>query len=338
MQTRLMLAMSFFNNIEDALKTARAFATQGCGQMQVVLGLETEAPREAVAQRLLRCAGAWDEIWLWDKTCDPFVLSGWRESGLPNPFYTSYSYGGAVNRLHALAKVAGCTHLVRVDPNSWPPSSLAGLLDRHVKAAQTANTVSGQYHGRVALRDEFVRSESRAEYYQLIQQQTGVDPRRGKQLTGGAAFTFRVGVSPALPFDGAMVWASDDGFFQVIDPGGSMVDPTSLIGRDAPGYPLSWKQYISRLANAVILRECHLGNREPEVIQSAVRGFLKALAPLLNPEHVSALASINPMELPLHSVLAGYDNYLALRATWTEVLSEIERRTSVVNMRLRAQR
>jgi hypothetical protein len=334
MSPRVMLGMSFFKNIVAALDTARAFATVDYQDVQVVLGFETESAREDVERDLLQRAGAWTEIWLWDKNCDAPVMERWEQTGLPFPFYAKYSYGGAVNRLHLLAKIARCTQLVRVDPGTWPLDDFASLLETNVLATRNGLIVSGQYDDRIALRDEFVLEQRRGEYYSLIYECTGVDPRPGRQLTGGAAFIVPVGSQPALAFNGPMVWASDDGFFQVIDPTGCRVSPDSSVGRNAPGYPLSWIHYISRLANAVILYECHKGNRDPSRIKSTVRRFLQVLAPLCIPQYGEQIQIFDLSEVPIRETLGGYDNYEDLRKCWPAVVSEIERRLSKFTLKL----
>jgi hypothetical protein len=106
-----------------------------------------------------------------------------------------------VNRLLLLAHALRCSYLVRVDPGTLPPKeSLDAVIDRHVRAINRGLTVvSGQYEGRLAVRDDYLTEEAnRQEYFETIGRFVGVDPNI--QVTGGPAFTSPVPGVPAIPF------------------------------------------------------------------------------------------------------------------------------------------
>lgn len=339
---KVMLAMSFFKNYEEARETARRFCSALGGHNRIVLGIETEANRDENlpdAQRPMSDfldeikQDKWPEVFLWDKNCDK-VLDSWAEH-LPLPFYHKYSYGGAVNRLLSLAKTANCDYLVRVDPGTAPIDNFANLVSSHIEkiAKGEARVVSGQYTKRIALRNDFVPDGQRAEYYQFILKYTGVDSRPGKQVTGGAAFTISVMGPPAIPFNGAMVWASDDGYFQFVFPDSALVIAGNRVDRGEPGYGMAPLVYFVRLANMVILHGLHSGFDKLQARYHA-HEFLEKLSNFLDENHQKTYefnSARDSLDKSVDAVVDGYENYKLLKDAWQDVIEVLNDRIKNLN-------
>lgn len=337
---KVMLGMSFFKNHAEARKTARAFSDVLGVDNLAVLGLETELSRdenlpesqETMANFLNEGMHEnWPRLYLWDKNCDRQVLQDWAEN-LPMPFYEKFSYGGAVNRLLALAKVAGCEYLIRVDPGTAPPYYFQQLINYHVSKLEQdkAKVVSGQYTDRIALRDNFVPSDKKEAYYQFIRDYTGVDPRHNKQVTGGAAITIAVAGPPAIPFDGARVWASDDGYFQLIFPSKALILPESIVPRTDPGYPMPGTEYFVRLASMVVLCELHKGSEKPRAKDKGSE-FFERLMEYLDSERQEVFdieSAKEELRGLIEVIFEGYNNYKHLNENWLAVIEELDKRTS----------
>ncbi len=322
----IMLGTSFFGKHDVAAATLARFCEALRGNAHVALGLETEESRgDPKVRRLL------SEIqrspfrgYLWDGEFNRAFLGRWP-GGLPMPFYRGYSYGGAVNRLLALARKAGCDYLVRIDPGTAPLADFSYIIERHVRMVLSgeALVVSGQYTGRPAIRNDFVPEARMGDYYRLVRESTGVDPSPGRQLTGGAACTTATDSVPAIAFEGVMVWGSDDGFFQTfLEPRLARVVSESRVYRTGPGVTLNRKKYFLRLAYAVVLRQRQLGVVEEQSALCAAQKFLDALADLVDP----AMAPIDARnELDIRAVFEGFENYGRLKAAWKEVVAAIDR-------------
>lgn len=335
---RVMLGMSFFKNHADAKKTAKEFSDRLCAQRWIVLGIETEASRKQNLPDLEEPMTAlleelrnqnWPEVYVWDKDCDEQVLAQWPKA-LSMPFYHNHSYGGAVNRLLALAKVAGCGYLVRVDPGTAPSDNFVDVVSSHVKKLCNgeARVVSGQYTDRIALRDNFVPPERREDYYKFIQEYTGIDPHPNKQVTGGAALTIAVTGPPAIPFNGAMVWASDDGYFQLAFPNSAVVVLESRIPRTDPGgHARTGIDYFVRLASMVVLHELHKGCDEPQA-EHRTQEFLKRLVAYLDTKHGEDFDNIKAyteLKIRIKIISEGYKDYNLLQDHWRDVINELGR-------------
>ena len=341
-KARVMLAFSFFDNYVAAKTTAKSFGTVAYNQ-DVVLGLETEQPRNSsnVIDVVDKAGTVWgpSRVFLWDESDTKRLLASWQATGLPFPFFGKYSYGGAVNRLVALAKRERCEYLVRVDPGTEPIGDFGGAVDRHIHSlGVNLKVVSGQYTQRLAIRDEFVPESIRSSYLDLIHECTGIDPRPGRQVTGGAAFTVNVAAGPpAIPFDHLdpnqvklMVWGSDDGFFQtLLGPLGAAVDFKTFIKRADPGVKLSIPGYVERLSNAVALREAQKGFGDIPAILGSIDRFRDRLKEILR-QHPSSIQSANQISamppvspLTAESVLNGYRNYVDLVDQWPSVSASL---------------
>lgn len=331
-----MLGTSFFGKHDMVANTVGLFCEALREHGPIVLGLETEESRDdpKVASLLSAIRGGspkGSEGYLWDQKCNRAVLKQWPDE-LPMPFYHNYSYGGAVNRLLALARIANCDYLVRVDPGTAPLSGFPEVVDRHVGmiSAGKARVVSGQYTGRPAVRAHFVLADRADEYYRFIYDYTGVDPSPEKQVTGGAAFAVAVSGPPAIPFDGAMVWASDDGFFQAsLGQGLAKVLVESRIYRTDFGVTLNLKQYFCRLAHMVVLHERQRNNADERAARRIAQKFLDNLVDFVDPalrqagefkevEFIDARKELNTSV-----VFEGCDNYRELLSNWLQVIEAL---------------
>lgn len=306
-------------NLDKAIKTAKELAAMGSANRCLVL--ETEMSRKDLPSDLLTQLGAWDEVWIWDAECTKAVLDQWP-AHLPLPFYRGISYGGNVNHLLILAALARRLCLVRFDPGTTPLGDPADFVALHEAALSCGKIISGQYDGRIALRDDFVAALNRTQYYMLIRKCTGVDPRPDQQITGGAQLARLIRSKPDIPFDNAMTWASDDDFIRHYYPNDAFVDRVAKVGRKDPGYPQECDQYVKRLANAVVLHERHRGNSNREQVLALLADFLEALKVLVMPERTKDVASVDPATLRIETIFSGYDNYVALADAWPTVLDK----------------
>ena len=334
--SKVMLGMSFFKNHKDAKRTAWQF----CDAIQsseirgrVVLGLETgysamnvlHESSERLHEWLTELTKTnWPEIYVWDDGCQ--VLEDWPIE-LPKPFYPGFSYGGAVNRLLGLAAIAKCNYLVRVDPGTAPHGDFAQVVNRHIGEIASGNlkVVSGQYTDRIALRDDFVKGDQLDEYYDFVCEWTGIDPRSPSdvppvhlgQVTGGAAFTVAVGGPPVIVFDGAPVWASDDGYFRLEYSGKAGVDRETQVSREeAGGHAREPGEYPVRLVSMVVLNELRKKHSLDVALKKADL-FLDRLASLVREDKPfdceKAKADLRQRSIAIKD---GYQNYPELRRRW----------------------
>lgn len=335
-QTKVMLGMSCFKaSHAQASATAEAFAKTLCEDDRLVLGVETDGlSRDSAEMRKFvqnRLAEPWSDgrVYLWDELTDRHFFEHWP-SDCPMPFYGGsqvFSYGGAVNRILALAAFAGCQYLVRVDPGTAPPYYFREMIREHINAidASRADVVSGQYTDRIALRDDFVPREKRAQYYEFVQCYTGIDPHR--QVTGGAAFTMNVAVGPVpIPFPGfTPVWASDDGVYATICGSKALVLSESRVLRTDPGAAARHgKEYPVRLASMVVLRQLLAGSTESDAM-SAGGEFLEELKSRgFYQQFIAHEAKVELCSRTLN-IAAGVKNYGKLRERWPELVPALAR-------------
>lgn len=326
---KMMLGMSLFKaNCGEASHTAQAFSKALWKEDDVVLGVETDGlGRDTPEMRQFimdRLSEGWSEkrVYLWDEESDKTFFGNWPSSQ-PMPFYPGFSYGGAVNRILTLAKLAGCQYLVRVDPGTAPPDNFREMVRNHIKAIteSEAEVVSGQYTDRIALRDDFIPTEKRDDYYEFIRVSTGVNPHR--QITGGAAFTLNVTAGPPpIPFPGfTPVWASDDGLYSTVCEGKALVLADSRVLRTDPGQAARHgEEYPVRLASMVTLRKLLTGCSEKDAVSAGCifleelksRGFYQQFDPS---EAKKKLQERSP------NVIGGWRNYAKLRRLWKDTIT-----------------
>jgi hypothetical protein len=245
------------------------------------------------------------------------------------PFFRKVSYGGNVNHLLILLGLLNRRYAIRFDPGTWPFEDPALFVRRHSDDLAVGRIVSGQYSDRIALRDDFIidNEQTKEHYYKLVQDHTDVNPRRGRQVTGGASLLRPAGSKPDMAFDGVMIWASDDGFLKhLYGDQETKVDGTETVGRNTPGYPQECDQYLRRLVNAVVLHQCKKGNRDRAAIVSIVRVFLDGLKSLVKEARVPDVNSVDADETPIENILSGYDNHCRLTVEWTAVVTEATQR------------
>lgn len=332
-QVKVMLAMSFFKaSVSEANKTARVFAEALPDSSKIVLGVETDGlARETEEMKGFvreRLSEPWGErrVYVWDDSTDKRFFPNWP-SHHPKPFYDGFSYGGTVNRLIALAALAGCQYLVRVDPGTAPPYYLTEMLRRHIGAIESgeAAIASGLYTDRIALRDDFVPQDKKGAYYDFVQLYTGVDPH--KQITGGAAFTVKVAAGPpAIPFPGfTPVWASDDGLYATICGNKAVLFPESRVHRSDPGQAARHgKEYPVRLASMVVLRQLFSGVSEGDAIGAGME-FLQQLTERGFYRQFMLVDANAELAKRAQNIVAGRKNYESLRERWSEIVQEIAR-------------
>ncbi|MBW2737796.1 MAG: hypothetical protein JRE64_02880 [Deltaproteobacteria bacterium] len=327
---KVMLGMSLFKaNCEDASRTALAFSKVLRKDAHVALGVETGGMgRDSLEMSRFindRLLETWSEkrVYVWDAYSDKKFFDRWR-SNQPMPFYQGFSYGGAVNRMLVLAKLAGCEYLVRVDPGAAPPYYFREMVRHHVNVIASGNdveVVSGQYTDRMAIRDEFLPKEKRADYYEFIQMYTGVNPYR--QITGGAAFTLNVTAGPPpIPFpDFTPVWASDDGVYATVSGSKAVVLPESRIFRTEPGPAARYgEEYPVRLASMVILQMLFEGCSESDAANAGCK-FLEELKSRGFYEQYNPSVAKEKLQERTPSVISGWRNYAELRRVWRDIIT-----------------
>lgn len=353
MSLRIMLATSYAGgNYANAIHTLQLyrdyFLRKPKPECCVVLGLETlealyknyeSAPVTPLRTLLQIRDQRWTEIYYWDGSIDSFVRSQ-LPPDLPKPFFASFSYGAALNRMLVLSKLANCEYMVRVDPGTRPPENFWDIIEQNIEQLNSgkALVISGRYEDRLAVRDDYVYkdAEKLKRYYNFIKEMTGIDPQ--SQVTGGGAFAVRVPGIPAIPFepyklaDGSeeltLVWGSDDALFQIYPPRGAIPDDTAIIPRhDKVGYPKSPKVYFSGIAGMVHFRAVLDG--KGSATRESVDEFIDSLNQFLDPR-----LPVNKGQLPLtpqmirseflQKIEEGYRNFSSLRERWLEVLSRIE--------------
>jgi len=319
---RILLGLSFFNQTAEVTDTLRSFLTLlEDGTYEVVLGLENEKARSEIGPVLQSLqAQGWPACYLWDDIVNRSALQ-LLEPDTARPFFATFSYGAAVNRLLLLAAAAHCDCLVRLDPGTASPPNIARLVDRHLNAlSQGKKVISAQYSARVAIRDDFVPEPKRLDYYTLIQTATGIDCRPGQQVTGGAAMTICTEGPPAIVFDNVKVWASDDGFFQVaFGDDATEVQREITITRSEPGFGLELSAYVARVGAMVMLRHAVIGSDAGRALREArefVRNIAAFVAPGYSYDPEAADRAITPQ---VGTVYDGYENYRQLTKGWTSI-------------------
>lgn len=326
---RILLGLSFFNQTAEVTDTLKSFLNlYESGTYEVVLGLENEKARSEIGPVLkaLQSQG-WPTCYLWDDAVNRAALQ-FLEPTAAKPFFSTFSYGAAVNRLLVLGVAAGCEYLVRLDPGTSSPPNMAQLVDRHLNAlSHGKKVISAQYSARVAIRDDFVPQAQRSDYYSFVRTSTGIDCRPGQQVTGGAAMTIPTEGPPAIVFDNVKVWASDDGFFQVaFGDNATEVQREIAITRSEPGFGLELSAYVARVAAMVMLRHAVRGNDSNRALREA-REFVRSIAAFVTPQYSYdpevADRSITPQ---VGAVYDGYENYLQLTKDWSSIATRLIQR------------
>ena len=326
---RILLGLSFFNQTVEVTHTLKTFLNLiKNGSYEVVLGLENEKASSEIGPVLqaLQSQG-WPACYLWDDVVNRSALQ-LLDTGDARPFFATFSYGAAVNRLLLLAVAADCECLVRLDPGTASPEDMARLLGRHLNAlSQGKKVISAQYSARVAIRDDFVPQAQRSEYYSLVRRATGIDCRPGHQVTGGAAMTIATDGPPAIVFDDVKVWASDDGFFQVaFGEDATEVQREVTITRSEPGFGLELSAYVTRVAAMVMLRHAVTASDRSVALREA-RKFVRRVSAFVEPQYSYdpdvADRSITPQ---VGAVYDGYENYRKLTRDWPSIAVRLIKR------------
>jgi len=232
---------------------------------------------------------------VWDRGVDKMVETELANNGISSrPIYSDFNYGSIVNKGLLLANEVECRYLVRIDPGTMPPAcgydtilkEHIALID-HESASQKQVVVSRGYEGRIAVRDIFCIPHKVRKHHNLVKKFTKV--KVYSQITGGALFTSRIPGVPAIPFEMAgegcltLVWASDDGFFQLLeDTRGSKILKGLEVPRfDPVGKPKTTFEYYRGLAGMVFLSSL-IGSADNDSPTEAVNRFIRRLKPLLN--------------------------------------------------------
>ena len=331
--SRILLTVGYVSsNAVSARRTIEEFgryfrANTHC-RYEVSLGVET-----SVEQRpgLAQFGRFFPTLYIWDDGATLRALKALR--GRPQPFSSGFSYGGYLNRVLILSRLAGCDYLLRVDPGTLPPGDLWNMIQRQAVALERHRVVSGVYADRLAFRDNlYARPSMRQPYLALIAKETGVALQR--QITGGALFMVASPGIPAIPFeqwsvaDPTLVWGSDDAIFQ--DAGiESYVFTKHKVPRHDPfGKAKPPVEYFRGVAGMVYLS--HL--RRNNAARSAVRTFIRDLNEFLEPSLAENQGSRFPLAEDdvappqfLDGIDSGYANYLQLRTGWNEVVDDVVR-------------
>lgn len=337
-QFTIMLGASFYKNTDQLLETLESFSpgktTASC---KLVVGLENELHKDDIPPTKrgtslfeeLRGQG-WDACCLWDDELNRTGMSVLRGT-IARPFYGNFSYGAAVNRLMLLANMAGASILVRIDPGARCGSDFGKLLQRHLElvAKNPGCIISAQYSGRQAIRDEFVASENRPGYYELVYRYTGINPAPGCQLTGGAAFTMTADCLPAIPFDGVRVWGSDDGFFQVMEPTKTIVQREYAVERAEAGFGMDVTAYMERVANMVVLKVLFDGLSVDDGYEMAVQFVDEVRSIVEQGQRFDKELCLIRVKSVVLSIRQGYANYAELKKCWRDLQRTMRERIPV---------
>lgn len=339
-EPKIMFGMSFFrDSIDYAKRTAEEFSKALWKEHQVALGIEIDGLNrtdDGVRSFLDDCLHEnWfgNLVYIWDQKCDEKFFADWP-SHLPMPFYKEgFSYGGAVNRILVLAKLAGCNFLVRIDPGTAPPYYFQQMAHYHTMKIKEGEVkvISGLYTDRIALRDNFVPAEKKYEYYQFVNEYTGVNPQR--QITGGAAFTLSVsGGPPPIPFDGfTPVWASDDGLYEALIGNESLVLSQSRVLRMDPGIVARrGEEYPVRLASMVVLHELIKGF-DRNTAENVAYMFLEELKNRGYCVDYSRNTAKNKLRSRINNIVNGFHNYKSLEKEWSQVIDKAAKIASSSN-------
>ncbi len=334
---KILLGLSFYKQVHEVVDTLKSFATAAYNsKYEIALGLQNDVPVNeiplldngiSIFDTLKR--QKWPACYLWDATVNSSVMTHLNtKTGLP--FFYNFSYGSALNRLLVLAKMSGSDYLIRIDPGTRCPLEFDKLIDIHIDSLCNGQKkiVSAQYSNRLAIRDEFVPESQRADFYQLVYSFTGIDPAPGRQLTSGAALTVSTTDGPpAIAFDGVNVWASDDGFFQILYTGRTDIQDRIKILREKPGFELTLSRYLARIASMVVLS--HLFNNRPSAqIWDVLNQFLKDIQRCISKQAMRTYDNqqvLTQLRSNFDAIVEGYENYKLLNANWNIIVERILR-------------
>ena len=354
MVEKVLLGIDFVgDNFPAALYSIQqwwAYANRG-GQHACMFGISnfcdrsTPLPRAAGLTpndglRIISSFVPKEQLVQWTSDIDAALLGKVEANGgRSQPFYPEFSYGSVVNRLLLLAASHGCDYLVRIDPGTLPPreGTFAEWMKKHQDEikADPRIAVSRRYAERLALRDMFVQKERRDDHAKLVEQFTGIDVQ--KQVTGGAMLTLKTPGTPAICFPGGagptLVWASDDGAYQVLG-NGRLLDDGKEEHRvrrfDPEGKPKKPREYYRGILGAVYLKALR-DKVEGEKARERADGFIKAL--LLEPQILDdekckevdpqwcetfTHDSIAPKEF-VEAIRKGYKNHQTLLREWDKM-------------------
>lgn len=351
-----MLSLSFSGgNWENAVETLKRFRkAYSSDRFSIIVGIETNGDRNSELPWSNKATNdvfseirnqGWNDFIFWDEQLSQLIFDKNILKDLPKPFYKSFSYGSAVNRMLLLAKYKQCDFMARIDPGTESPQDkdICDLLQPHVDMLNKDPkliAISGQYEGRLAIRDNNIYCYKKEEYLNFIEKMTGINPKN--QVTGGALFTFKVPGIPLIPFepynppDGlTFVWASDDGFLQNLGLA-KVCDVTKIPRFDSVGMPKSPNEYFSGVGGMVYLNALMKKNLVEakkilyDFIVELDNSFLCASLPI-NKGNVPLSLDFIPTEY-LIKIEEGWDNYRQLREQWDEVISTILNDTNVQNL------
>lgn len=278
------------------------------------------------------------QIAQWTTDVDAKLISELEGNGIQSrPFYSAFNYGSVVNRLLLLASALDCQYLVRVDPGTLPPrdKTFLDLMTEHERmiGSERRAVVSRRYANRLALRDMFVREGLAGQHAEKVKSFTGIDVH--SQITGGAMLTFSAPGTPAvcLPTGAGLtlVWASDDGIYQVLDEtkaNSKMLSEGPVERFDAVGKPKNPREYYRGILGAVYLKAVRDG-QDIDAARTTAESFVTELAQdILDDQKCSEIDSawrstfvateIAP-EAFVEAIRGGWDNYCKLRVEWEKI-------------------
>jgi hypothetical protein len=327
----ILLAISYVaSNAASARRTIYEFGNyfrlNADARYDVSLGVVVRAERRF---ELASFGRQFPSIYVWDDDTTGRALAALI--GCPQPFYSGFSYGGYVNRVMILSRLAGCDYLLRVDPGTLPPVDLWSMIETQLAALQTHGIVSGVYQDRLAFRDNlYVRRSMRDDYLACIARQTGVTLQQ--QITGGALFMVATPGVPAIPFpewsvgNPTLVWGSDDAIFQNCGIKSRVFTEHKVPRHDPFGKAKSPLEYFRAVVGAVYLN--HLRGDTPA--STSVGAFIKDLNEFLDPsldENQGTRFPLQPDDVAPPDFLAciesGYANHLRLIGDWSNVVDHV---------------
>ncbi len=331
--SRILLAVSYTaSNAASAQATIREFGKyfqrNADSRHEVLLGVESGADRRA---DLAQFEHLFPEIYLWDVDATVRALSALQ--GRPQPFFPGFSYGGYVNRVLILSRLAGCDYLIRVDPGTLPPMGLWSMIETQAVALRSDDVVSGVYRDRLAFRDKLYAGRSlRHGYLAFIARQTGITLHR--QITGGALFMIASPGIPAVPFEEwslgnpTLVWGSDDAVFQRSGINSRVFTEHKVPRHDPFGKAKPAVEYFRGIVGMVYLNRL----RRNDAARTSVASFIEALNGFLDDSLEENRESRIPLQEQdvapapfLDSIDSGYANYLLLLDHWTDVVDDVRR-------------
>jgi hypothetical protein len=339
------LGISFYKDWKPALQTTEDFAARlGRRRASVPLLLELDLePTDRlndgvpVQEALQRFAGqGWRDVRIWTRDTTEKVHHGWP-AGLDNPFDRGFSYGGIAVKIQALARQAGCDHVVRTDPGCRAPDDLPAAIRRHLECIEqgAADLVCGRYDRRYAIRTDFLpdappdaHAESRDELFRLVEAFTRVVPER--QIVGGALNTFPTQGPPPPPFDDVKIVLSDDGFMGTVLGARAVIDPSTVIPRSKPGLFLTSHDYRVRLSMMAALDRLWDGKPVANAVTAAVV-FYRAIGALVDATRrsdVDVAGARAAIDGRADLIARGLERYRALLAgRWIDCLDVVASRS-----------